>query len=97
MKPPVLQAICFVRPTRENVTLLKRELRQPRYQSYHLCEHLQLQQHSSNTRRVGFSCSCRSCFLGGLGKQHRQMQPAAEYSSMLVLSGFYAMQQCMAL
>jgi hypothetical protein len=39
-----LQAICFVRPTRENVTLLKRELRQPRYQSYHLCEH----QHSSS-------------------------------------------------
>ncbi|WIA34599.1 hypothetical protein OEZ86_012919 [Tetradesmus obliquus] len=31
-----LKAICFVRPTRENVTLLKRELRQPRYQSYHL-------------------------------------------------------------
>eukprot|EP00878_Enallax_costatus_P020068 GHUV01021198.1.p1 GENE.GHUV01021198.1~~GHUV01021198.1.p1 ORF type:complete len:348 (+),score=82.46 GHUV01021198.1:209-1252(+) len=31
-----LKALCLVRPTRENVTLLKRELRQPRYQSYHL-------------------------------------------------------------
>eukprot|EP00775_Hariotina_reticulata_P002080 gene2080-2399_t len=31
-----LKAVCFLRPTRENVTLLKRELRQPRYQSYHL-------------------------------------------------------------
>ncbi|KAI8467801.1 MAG: SM/Sec1-family protein [Monoraphidium minutum] len=31
-----LKAVVFVRPTRENVTLLKRELRQPRFQSYHL-------------------------------------------------------------
>lgn len=31
-----LKAICFVRPTRENVTLLKRELRAPRYQAYSL-------------------------------------------------------------
>jgi hypothetical protein len=30
--------VCFLRPTRENVTLLKRELRNPRFQSYHLCE-----------------------------------------------------------
>lgn len=40
LPPTILQAVCFIRPTRENVTLLKRELRQPRYQSYHLCEHL---------------------------------------------------------
>lgn len=32
---PELKAVCFVRPTRENVTALKRELRQPRFQSYH--------------------------------------------------------------
>lgn len=32
------QAVCFVRPTRDNVTALKRELRQPRFQSYHFCE-----------------------------------------------------------
>lgn len=31
-----LKAVVFVRPTRENITLLKRELRQPRFQSYHL-------------------------------------------------------------
>lgn len=31
-----LKAICFLRPTRENITYLKKELRQPRYQSYHL-------------------------------------------------------------
>lgn len=37
-RPAPPQAVAFVRPTRENVTLLKRELRQPRYQSYHLCE-----------------------------------------------------------
>jgi hypothetical protein len=30
--------VVFVRPTRENITMLKRELRQPRFQSYHLCE-----------------------------------------------------------
>lgn len=38
--PPcrIAQAVCFLRPTRENITFLKRELRQPRYQSYHLCE-----------------------------------------------------------
>ena len=32
------QAVVFVRPTRENVTALKRELRKPRYQSYTLRE-----------------------------------------------------------
>jgi hypothetical protein len=32
------QAVVFVRPTRDNISLLKRELRQPRFQSYHLCE-----------------------------------------------------------
>ncbi|MEW5306298.1 MAG: hypothetical protein WDW36_008770 [Sanguina aurantia] len=31
-----LKAVCFLRPTRENITMLKRELRQPRYQQYHL-------------------------------------------------------------
>ncbi|KAF8063735.1 VPS45 [Scenedesmus sp. PABB004] len=31
-----LKALVFVRPTRENVTALKRELRAPRFQSYHL-------------------------------------------------------------
>lgn len=36
--PVCLQAISFVRPTRDNVTVLKRELRQPRFQSYHCCE-----------------------------------------------------------
>jgi hypothetical protein len=33
-----LQAVCFLRPTRENVIMLKRELRQPRFQSYHFCK-----------------------------------------------------------
>ncbi|GMH43449.1 hypothetical protein BSKO_11371 [Bryopsis sp. KO-2023] len=31
-----LKAVCFLRPTRENVTNMKRELRKPRFQSYHL-------------------------------------------------------------
>ncbi|KAG2488981.1 hypothetical protein HYH03_012422 [Edaphochlamys debaryana] len=31
-----LKAVCFLRPTRENVILLKKELKSPRYQSYHL-------------------------------------------------------------
>ncbi|GFR51106.1 hypothetical protein Agub_g13436, partial [Astrephomene gubernaculifera] len=31
-----LTAICFLRPTRENIILLKRELKAPRYQHYHL-------------------------------------------------------------
>lgn len=34
-----VQAVCFLRPTRENITLLKRELKQPRYQHYHLREY----------------------------------------------------------
>ncbi len=37
--PVHLQAVCFLRPTRENITLLKRELKQPRYQHYHLREY----------------------------------------------------------
>ncbi|GLC59147.1 hypothetical protein PLESTB_001453600 [Pleodorina starrii] len=31
-----LTAVCFLRPTRENVVLLKRELKSPRYQHYHI-------------------------------------------------------------
>ncbi len=32
-----LQAVCFLRPTRENVARLRRELRDPRYGEYNLC------------------------------------------------------------
>jgi len=35
---PELRAVALLRPTRENVAALKRELRHPRFQSYHLCE-----------------------------------------------------------
>ena len=35
---PVLQAVCFLRPTRENIARVRRELREPRYGEYHLCE-----------------------------------------------------------
>eukprot|EP00879_Flechtneria_rotunda_P026897 GHRR01028741.1.p1 GENE.GHRR01028741.1~~GHRR01028741.1.p1 ORF type:complete len:131 (-),score=15.87 GHRR01028741.1:48-440(-) len=44
-----LKAVCFLRPTRENVTMLKRELREPRYQSYHLCKCVEV---SSCVRKV---------------------------------------------
>jgi vacuolar protein sorting-associated protein 45 len=33
-----LKAICFLRPTGENITHLKRHLKSPRYGEYHLCE-----------------------------------------------------------
>ncbi len=33
-----LQAVCFLRPTRENVARLRKELRSPRYGEYHLCK-----------------------------------------------------------
>ena len=32
-----MQAMVFVRPTRENITLLKKELKAPRFQSYSIC------------------------------------------------------------
>lgn len=32
------QAVCFLRPTRENVARIRKELRSPRYGEYHLCE-----------------------------------------------------------
>lgn len=32
-----LQAVCFLRPTRENIARIRRELRDPRYGQYHLC------------------------------------------------------------
>jgi hypothetical protein len=35
----VLQAVCFLRPTRENCARIRRELRDPRYGQYFLCEH----------------------------------------------------------
>lgn len=35
---PELRAVALLRPTRENVAALKRELRAPRFASYHLCE-----------------------------------------------------------
>jgi vacuolar protein sorting-associated protein 45 len=35
---PHLRALAFLRPTRENVARLRRELREPRFGSYHLCE-----------------------------------------------------------
>ena len=34
---PSLQAMCFLRPTRENMTLLTRELKDPRFGGYHIC------------------------------------------------------------
>lgn len=33
-----LKAVCFLRPTGENITQLKRHLKNPRYGEYHLCE-----------------------------------------------------------
>lgn len=33
-----LKAVAFLRPTRENVARLRRELRDPRFGGYHLCE-----------------------------------------------------------
>ena len=33
-----LKAIVFVRPTATNITRLKKELREPHYGEYHLCE-----------------------------------------------------------
>ena len=33
-----LQAVCFLRPTRENCARIRRELRDPRYGQYFLCE-----------------------------------------------------------
>ena len=32
------QAVCFLRPTRENIALLRRELREPHYGEYSLCK-----------------------------------------------------------
>ena len=34
----VRQAVCFLRPTRENCARIRRELREPRYGQYFLCE-----------------------------------------------------------
>ncbi len=34
-----IQAVCFLRPTRENIARLRQELRDPRYGDYYLCEH----------------------------------------------------------
>ena len=36
--PSHKQAVCFLRPTRENVARIRRELRDPRFGEYHLCE-----------------------------------------------------------
>jgi predicted SprT family Zn-dependent metalloprotease len=33
-----MQAVVFVRPTRENITLLKREVKAPRFQHMYICE-----------------------------------------------------------
>jgi hypothetical protein len=32
-----LKAVCFIRPTAENITLLKKELRKPKYGEYYFC------------------------------------------------------------
>jgi hypothetical protein len=32
-----MQAMCFVRPTRENIKLLTAELKGPRFQAYYIC------------------------------------------------------------
>jgi vacuolar protein sorting-associated protein 45 len=46
-----LKAVCLLRPTAENITLLERHLEKPRFASYHICA-------SSNTARP-ISVSCR--------------------------------------
>ena len=33
-----LQAVCFLRPTRENIARIRRELREPCYGEYNMCE-----------------------------------------------------------
>lgn len=33
-----LRAVAYLRPTRENIARLRRELRDPRFGSYHVCE-----------------------------------------------------------
>jgi vacuolar protein sorting-associated protein 45 len=32
-----LKALCFLRPTLENLNLLKKELRKPKYGEYYIC------------------------------------------------------------
>ena len=36
-KSPGMQAVCFLRPTKDNITRLRRELRDPHFAEYHLC------------------------------------------------------------
>ena len=38
VRPARPQAVCFLRPTRENIARIRRELRDPRFGEYHLCE-----------------------------------------------------------
>ena len=38
VQPGLQQAVCFLRPTRENVARIRRELRDPRYGEYNLCK-----------------------------------------------------------
>lgn len=54
--PARLQAVCFLRPTRENVTMLKRELRQPRFQSYHFCECVPQQGPGASLAKCSIEC-----------------------------------------
>lgn len=34
---PHLKAVCFLRPTRENLEHLEKELKSPKYGEYHIC------------------------------------------------------------
>ena len=38
LKPDAWQAVCFLRPTRDNIASLRRELRKPHFGEYSLCK-----------------------------------------------------------
>lgn len=73
------QAVCFLRPTRENIARIRRELRDPRFGEYHLCEY---QQAGAEWRVVSgwlwVGCCSRLCWEGGACQGFRDTA-AADY------------------
>lgn len=72
-----LRAVAIVRPTRENVARLRRELRDPRFGSYHLCEWPQGRAGRQHQWRMqpGHACACTDWLCIAYYVHHQHTTP----------------------
>lgn len=82
----LVQAVCYLRPTRENIARLRRELRDPRYGEYSLCACepiLGALGHAQAERMHSHVAVCNKVCTGRCGKHMRSATSSCYYITIV--------------